>query len=191
MTPGSDFPRERLLALALLAGFITLLCLGLGISLVSAFSEQSARLEYAAKRLAAYEVRRDQIPLLEKHLAGIKTQDASSSGLLTDRTAPLAAASIQSRLRPLLNRHGAEIRSIQNLPVIEEDGFEKTAVQYVFSLPESGLRDVLYAVETATPYLFLDEVSIRRPENVSEISGVLPPLDIRWTVTGYRWVGGQ
>lgn len=191
MTPLDDRKRQRGLALGLLAVFGGLLWLIAAAPLLSLFSDQTTRLEQTVARLAAYETRRSQIPLLEKRLAALEARGTSSSGLLTGGTAPLAAVSIQARLRPLLDRYGAQIRSVQNLPPVTGDGFEQIPVQYTFTLPQDGLRDLLYAIETAKPYLFLTDVSIRRPEHSSGADDAAAPLEIRLNVAGYRWVGGK
>lgn len=189
----SDERHKRGLALALLLFAATLGGLLLIAPLLSAFSEQKDRLDQAVVRLATYEAQKERIPRLKTHLAVLKAQGATSSGLLTDKTSALAAASVQTRLRPVFDRDRAELRSVQNLRPTTKDGFERVPIQYVFAVPEDGLGTLLHALETTSPYLFLDDVSIRRPENaaISEDGVSLPPLDVRWTVSGYRWTDGK
>jgi len=53
------------------------------------------------------------------------------------------------------------------------------------TVPQSHLRHLLYAVETHTPYLLIDEADISaspdgQPQNHD------PQIEIRWTVHAYR-----
>lgn len=185
--------RARAPALAVLAVAGGLLWLLLVNPILAAFSEQGVRFDQVATRLAAYEARRNLIPELEARLAQFEGTGMPASGLLPDQNPALAAASIQARVRPLLDQYGARLRSTQNVPPLTVDGFERVAVQYVFTLPMINLRDLIYRLETMTPYLFIDAVGIRVPENITipDNGGELPPLEIRWTVYGYRWAGDE
>ncbi len=183
--------RTRAPALAVLAiagGAIWLVLIN---PIWAAFSEQGARFEQVATRLAAYEARRSLIPELEARLTQLESSGTLTSGLLPDPNPALAAASIQARVRPLFDQYGARLRSTQNVPPVAVDGFERVPVQYVFTLPMTNMCDLVYRLETMTPYLFIDAVGIRTPENMSISDGELQLLEIRWTVYGYRWAGDE
>lgn len=175
-----------LLALPLLAALALVV-----VPITSLFAEQGERLDFAKVRLSAFEKRHAEIPDIERRLAALEEQPPSMQGLLVDNSASLASASIQGRVRPVLASHGAELRSIQNLPPTLEEHFERIPVQYVMSLPAPSLRDFLYDLETSSPYLFIEELSIRAAEQrMPSSAGSSPiPLEVRMTISGYRWVG--
>lgn len=191
MTPSPDDRQKRLRALGLfILPLLTVMAL-IAFPVVRIFAEQGERLHTAEARLSAFEKRRAEIPHLEARVAAMEGQPAASQGLFADNSASLVSASIQGRVRPMLMSHGAEPRSIQNLPPVREERFERVPVQYVLSLPPAALRDFLYDLETSFPYLFIEELSIRAAEQraASPSERGSPPLDIRMTISGYRWTG--
>jgi hypothetical protein len=191
MTASPDDRQKRLRALGLLILPLFTVTVLIAFPIARIFAEQGERLHIAEARLSAFEKRRAEIPHLEARVAAMERQPAASQGLFSDNSASLVSASIQGRVRPILISHGAEPRSIQNLPPVSEERFERVPVQYVLSLPPAALRDFLYDLETSSPYLFIEELSIRaadqRAASPSEPSS--SPLEIRMTISGYRWTG--
>ena len=185
--------RQRLLALGLLA-----LAIGLGWLLVvapvmDAFAEQSARIEDLQQQLTLFKARVAMRPAVEMRLADLKKNEASSTGLIGGNSAELAAANMQNLVKALFESDTAQIRSAQNLPAVTADGFQRIEVQYDVSVPMTRMKDVVYRLETGVPYLFLDAVDMRAPEDWQNSGLNLDPpnVDVRWTVHAYRWTGAQ
>jgi general secretion pathway protein M len=185
--------RQRLLALGLLALAVGLVWLLVIAPVMDAFADQSARIDDLQQQLALFKVRIAMKPAVEMRLADMKKNEASSAGLIGGNSAELAAANVQSMVKALSESDTAQIRSAQNLPPVTGDGFQRIEIQYDMSVPMTRLKDVVYRIETGVPYLFLDGIDVRAPEDWQNSGLKLDPpnVDVRWTVHAYRWTGAQ
>lgn len=158
---------------------------------VVAFDDQHEQRDRSLRLISAYKNIVESRPTLEAELATLEQQRRSASGLIEGDSAALAAARLQNEIRTIVERHGGEIRSTQNLPVSTDSSFEKIDIGCDLSIPMTGLKSVIYQIETHTPYLFIDKVDIRMPENwqPADENAIAPKLEVRWVVSGYRWVG--
>jgi len=152
---------------------------------------EAADIEQSLERLAGYEAAVAARPQLEAELKRVQQESASLAGLVSGASAPLAGANMQNAVRTIVGRSGGEIRSSQNLPPSSADGFEKIEIAYDVTLPMNQLRDLLYQLETAAPFLFLDRFNLETQQNLSQRpDGTQPQIDIHFVARGYRWVGG-
>ena len=175
---------------AMASGLVVLFLLGGGGSLYFAAASQSEDILQALDRLAAYEATISSQPELEAQLESIRQQSASLAGLINATTAALAAASMQNDVRSIASQIGGEVRSTQNLPPSALDSFEKIEIACEVTLPRNRLKDLLYQIESHTPYLFLDRINVEVPQNLlPRGERAQPRVDIQFVVRGYRWVG--
>jgi hypothetical protein len=110
---------------------------------------------------------------------------------LSANTATLAQAQLQSAMKTIIESNGGVLLSAQILPPESVKGFDVVAIQYDLTLPLSRLRNLLYGVETHTPYFFINEADILMPANwyPDNAQAPDPTLELRWTVHAYRWNG--
>jgi hypothetical protein len=116
-----------------------------------------------AKTLGKYISLIAEKPQLEKKLASLKeTRKADDSKLIEGKTLSIAAASLQDMVKEIVTRSGGTISS-QRVNKPEDLGkFKVITVSFDTILPDPrALRDILYAIETRTPYLTVKEVDIR------------------------------
>jgi len=189
MSPG----RQRLLALGLLAVAIGLVWLAVVQPVADAFAEQDARIGELHSQLIAYRARMARRAIVEMRLAELKSHEASSTGLIVGRSPEIAASNIQTMVKTMIESDLGQVRSAQNLTPATSDGFQRIEIQYEASVPMTRLKDVAYRIETNVPYLFLDGIDLRAPEGW-QFGGAQvdpPPLEVHWTVRGYRWTGPQ
>jgi uncharacterized protein YutE (UPF0331/DUF86 family) len=102
-------------------------------------------------------------PQLEKELVSLKEErKADDSKLVEGRTLSLASASLQDMVKDIVTRSGGTISS-QRVNKPEDLGkFKVITVSIDTILPDTrALRDILYAIETRTPYLIVKEADIR------------------------------
>jgi general secretion pathway protein M len=183
--------RQRLLALGLLALAVGLIWLLVIAPVIDAFAEQSTRADDLRLQLTAFKARIAMKPVVEMRLADMKKDEASSTGLIGGNSAELAAANVQNIVKALFESDAAQVRSAQNLPPVTTDGFQRIEVQYDVSVPMTRIKDVVYRIETGVPYLFLDGIDMRAPEDWQNTGLKIDPpnVDIRWTMHAYRWAG--
>ncbi len=176
--------------LAMLMGIAVVLAIVLGFPLLQAFGEQNDQIAQAKSDIALYRAEIAARPRLEAELAALNRSETAGAGLLHGASTALAAADLQSRIKALVERHGGQVRSAQELPPEIANGLEKVPVQYELSLPMGSLKAVTYAIETDAAYFFIDGVDIQ-PENGFVQDGASQPrnLHVEWIVSGYRWVG--
>jgi general secretion pathway protein M len=191
MTAATARLPQRLLALAILAAVITFAWVAVArpiLGIVFAGDDDQAR---ALKLIAAYQRAAADRPALEAKLAELKTREAGLAGLVDGATAALAAANLQGEVKKVVERHRGESRSVQSLPAVAADGFEKVTIRYDLAVPMSALGALLYDIESERPYLFIDALDISTPETWSaETPGAADPrLAMRLGIAGYRRAG--
>jgi len=102
-------------------------------------------------------------PEMEKRLASLKeARKADDTKLVEGKTLSLAAASLQDMVKEIVTNSGGTISS-QRVGKPEDLGkFKVITVSIDTILPDPrALRDILYAIETRTPYLTIRDVDIR------------------------------
>jgi hypothetical protein len=102
-------------------------------------------------------------PEIEKQLSSLKEgRKADESKLIQGTTFSLAAETLQDMVKDIVTRGGGTISS-QRVGKPEDFGkFKLITVSVDTILPDSrSLRDILYSVETQTPYLFVKETDVR------------------------------
>jgi general secretion pathway protein M len=108
----------------------------------------------------------------------------STAGYLAGANDALASAELQDRIKSLVENQGGKLRSTQILPSRDEGGFRRITVRGEIMVDITGLQRVVYALESATPMLFLDNVEIRAiPSTRDAAAG--PDLEVRFDLYGY------
>jgi general secretion pathway protein M len=183
--------RGRGWPLVILAGIVVVLAIVVVLPVAESFAEQNDEIAQSRDDLALYRAQIAARPQLEATLASIDRREASTAGLLRGDSDALAAATMQSLVKALIERHGGQVRSVQNLPSVPVGGLRKIEVQYEVSIPLGALKSVTYQLETGEPYLFLDNVDIRAEDGWIADSAKAAPRDlhVQWTISGYRWAG--
>ena len=100
---------------------------------------------------------------LEKTLAALKeTRNAEVSKLVEGQTLSLAAATLQDMVKEVITSRGGTISS-ERVGKPEDYGKLKIITVSIDSvLPDSRtLSDILYSIETRTPYLTVKELDVR------------------------------
>lgn len=119
--------------------------------------------EIKSKTLQKYMNLIAQKPELEKQLARLKEQrKAEDSKLIEGQTTSLVAASLQDIVKDTITRSGATITS-ERVGKTEDIGkFKIISVSVDANVPDTRiLRDILYSLETRTPYLVIKDLDIR------------------------------
>jgi general secretion pathway protein M len=111
----------------------------------------------------------------------------SSLMLLQGETTGIAGANLQKIVSALVAGHGGTASSMQILPPKEDGNLERIPMSLSISVGIDGLRDILHGLETGTPLIFIDDISIRTPSTLfgAEDPHYLGPLDVTLQVSGY------
>lgn len=175
---------------------VTILCIGslaililLSLPIAAAFQAQDTRTRASLLKLSVARAEAAAIPTLRDQLKGLQQQISVSPGAVRGASVALAQAQLQQAFDSIATTNGAWIHSTQMPPADHSHGFEIVAINEDLTVPMSKLGDLVYAVETRTPYLFLDNVQIAgsQPWQAPNALAQEPQLSVRWTAHAYRW----
>lgn len=141
--------------------------------------------EVKARTLAKYVALISEKPELEKKLAALKeTRKTDSSKLIEGQTFSLAAASLQQMVKEIVTGRGGSISSERVGKPDDLGKFKVINISIDALLPDpKALSDVLFSIETRTPYLVVKEVDIRN-RNFKEPKELMVKLDVEALTTG-------
>lgn len=124
-------------------------------------------------------------PNLEKRLAALKAEkQADSTKLVEGQTLSLSAAALQETIKGIVTGRGGSISSERVGKPEDYGNFKIVTVSIDAVLPDSrSLSDVLYSIETRTPYLIVKELDTR-VRNFRDPRDLTVKLDISALTSG-------
>jgi len=102
---------------------------------------------------------------------------------LTEETAPLAGANLQSRLRRIASSAGINISSVKSLPPEVIDMTTIVKLQVSASGSTESVMMALHKLETSVPYLIIDDINIKTARIQSNVNKV--NLDVKFILHAY------
>lgn len=157
--------RSRLLLLAvpmiiLLAGLLAFQRYAAVRQDLAAVKEEEALKERTLRKYIAVIAER---PELEKKAAELKDlRKANDTNLMEGQTLAIVAASLQDTVRSIVTSHGGTITSERAGKTEDREPLKVINVTIDTMLPDArALADVLYAIETRTPYLIVRDLDVR------------------------------
>jgi general secretion pathway protein M len=184
-------PRQKkAAALAILVLLLVLACAAVALPVWLLNRHYDVALEDATSRLERYSRIVGMRDALQKQALEVKALEAKRP-FLKSASPALAAAELQEQAQAIFSATGAKVNSIQVLPHKDEDLYRQVSVQVQLLAPLTAVKGMLHGLESAHPYLFLDNFSIRapnmqvnRPESPNE-----PDLIVQFDLTGYALKG--
>lgn len=183
---------SRLLALALLAAAALGAWVGIVEPVKLRFAELDRTIEQSRDLLSRHMRIARERQHLEAQLTTLRETQSTLGRLIEGDSVELAAAGVQNRLKALTEANDAELKSTQILPAEDGETFRKVAVRVTMMADTEAAQAVFHALETATPYLFLDRIDLRGPKrrsrNKQRNRGI---LQVRFDVFGYMRIDGS
>jgi general secretion pathway protein M len=173
-----------LLLLTVLLGVYTLLVE----PIIVGYDATSQDIEEARDQLARFERAAAMRPALLKQIKEFEAQQDSLGYFLRGGTDALAAADLQDRVNDLIAGKGGTLQSIQPMPGVEEEGLMRITLRVQMTGTTATLFDVLYALESGSPVLFIDELDIRNRSSVqasADAGGDAGTLTVAFDLSGY------
>jgi general secretion pathway protein M len=178
---------SRALALALLALVLFLVYDWVAEPLIGEVADAqsaNARLQASVERTSAVE---QKLVQLRADLARLKEHQTSTIGFIAGANESLAAAELQNRIKMSVDAAKGDLRSTQPLPARDDGAFRRISIRGQIAVRLPALQRVFYDLESASPFLFLDNVEIRTQStyqiNATETED--PVLDVRFDLYGY------
>ncbi len=133
--------------------------LGIRTKRASVKEEQEIKLKLLEKYMALIAEK----PLIEKQISSLKTgRKSDDSKLIEAQTPSLAAATLQEIIKGIVVAKGGTISSERVSKPEELGKFKVITVSIDAVLPATSvLSDILYSIETRTPYLTVKELDTR------------------------------
>lgn len=169
----------RLGAVALFCGLPMLLVA----SAIGNIAETSASREVAAKLNAtAAQIVKE---VAKRQLHRLQPQDMTAL-YLTQISPSLARAELQERVGHFVEAAGGHLEEAQFTSTPEQEADGTVAIQLSLTIDNGGLRDLLYAIETATPLLDATDLSAKPigAQNAM-IAGQASLLHVDLTIQGH------
>ena len=178
--------QSRQLAIGILAGaVIGALAITAGPVWLANASRQAA-LDDAHERLGRYQqiAARDQ-ELLPQYQALLQKQRAAGNHLRSE-TSAVAGAELQRLVKAITGGNKAQILSTQLLPVSEEQGFLRVALNDRLRGTLPSILQSLNDIETDDVYMFVDDLALR--DNLTgraRQQNIIPPMDAEFELVAY------
>lgn len=186
-------PRERrIVAVGLLIAVVVLayaVLIAPVIELYRGYGEEIAELTHRLeqqRRVAA------DVPTLRRALADLQNRRETSTFYLDSASPTLAVAELQSYVESAITRHGGQLVSTQIVPDDTDARFPSSAVTVNLRGSVQALRDVLYALESGRPLIFVEGLSVSattaRVSRLRNRTGIEVPeiLNVRFDAVAYR-----
>ena len=193
MSPGLPPLAGRTAALALLLALLALVWLAGIAPLLDGYRADRETVAFASEQLPRLGRLAGEAPMLRAELDRAARDPAGRTRLLGGTSDALAGADLQNRVARDATRDGLALRSAQILPPAAEEGFRRIGVRVALEGTLASLRRLLYGIETAPTFLFVDNLEIRSRSGgriVRRQDGRASDEDqrlaIRFDVYGYR-----
>lgn len=107
------------------------------------------------------------------------------TGILREGTAPaVVAADIQSQIGKIISDIGGTILSTSDLPVIQKETMTYVGLHVNFEGNLSAVVKLLESCETSKPFIFVDNLTIRRPD-MTQPNEKTPELSVGLDIYNY------
>jgi general secretion pathway protein M len=130
-----------------------------------------------------------RMALLTQSLPQLERQAAEVTGpvpgaIIEATSDAVAAAILQQAVQDMAARSGATLSSTEALPAEQLPGYRRIGLRVAMTAPWPVLVQVLRAIGQATPQMLVDDLQVHGGRIL--VGQTAPPLDISWTVMGFR-----
>lgn len=137
------------------------LVVGIGMPWSERMGELEREIASRADQLDRYRRLLDTLPGLRAELAKVSSNEDVKAFYYEAQTPALAGAQLQREIQDMVKAAGGRLISTQILPAAENERPPKVQIRTQLQGGTDALLDVLYRIEEARPFLFVDQVSVR------------------------------
>lgn len=187
--------QQRWLAVGLLAGVLLIAGSILLVPFLNTILEYNGTIENLEFRLNRYSERIVDKDKMQRQVTELRKQLRNAGFFSSQETAALAIAEMQKKIKQAVQEAGGQMTSTQALPQQEFEGLTKIVVKVRLSGSVEAIRNILYAIETAKPYMVVEKIDInqvrgRRNRKTRKIEPV-DKLNVNMDVVGFMRHAGQ
>jgi len=172
-------PRQsRMLALLLLLAVLAAAVAAIAIPAMQLHAHYQSAIDQRVDRLSREQRIISMAPALQKQM--VQLQQLNPARFYLRNSNPvLAAAEIQENAKHLIDANGGKLLSMNILPPKDEGQLTRVGVNVQLTAGLDGVEKLFYGLETATPYLFINNLSIRTINAYTPPNGTAPPLQLQ------------
>lgn len=178
----------RAAALGLLLAVPATLWLAVAAPMIDLVREREAEVEALAARLDSQRMLIARRPDLERREQALRTRLAAEDGFWTGASAQAVAATIQDRLRAVVQAADGAVRSASQPREAAEGGFTALRLRFRIAGTLETLQRTLAAIEGSRPALFVDSLTVISAGGGSR-DDTPPALEMDLEVTFYLAAG--
>lgn len=189
LRPGSTASRAA--ALGLLGLLLAAVSLGAIDPIMRRYGDNDRAIADGVRLLAGF-----RSVILQSRQAGVETSagdlDRYRGDFLTGPEDAIIIADLQTRLSALITARNAELSSARALPAKTRDGLEYLGLGLQIRAEMKSIQDVLHAIETMTPLLFVERADLRLDERGTSAGRArnaesVAPMVLEVAVYGAKW----
>jgi general secretion pathway protein M len=180
-----DGTRGKILAVGILLGAIILFYMVLVAPLIGLYDSGAEALQDRADLAQRLQNATRELPRLRQAAEDLKAGAADEQLLLEGDSDTVAAATLQTTVKTLIEDGGARLDSAEILPPEKRDPYQKVGLRVSFTGDLTLLTAVLRGIETARPVIFVDNVDIRGEGGAGQDDGG-QALTIAFDLYGFR-----
>lgn len=172
-------PRQsRMLALLLLLAALAAAVAAIAIPAMQLHAHYQSAIDQRVDRLSREQRIISMAPALQKQMVQLQQLNPARF-YLRNNNPVLAAAEIQENAKHLIDANGGKLLSMNILPPKDEGQLTRVGVNVQLTAGLDGVEKLFYGLETATPYLFINNLSIRTINAYTPPNGTAPPLQLQ------------
>ena len=177
---------SRALALTILVALVGLVYVTVVQPVIDDYTETSQSIDQMSGLLQRYRRIAANLAPMQAQLTRIQQQPGAKDGFFTGVNDTLVAAQLQGKLRSAVEAARGELKSTQVLPPEDDGKMRRITVRGQLVSTLGAIQRVIYDLEAASPYLFIDNLNMRvRPmERRAESADMDPILDVRFDEIG-------
>lgn len=182
--------QSRQVAVGLLVAAIVAVIAAIAIPVWIVNRHYDAALDDATNKLDRYRRIATTRPEVARQLEAVRAKESRKFFLRSGATA-MSAAEAQEALRAIIEANAGRLITMQAPTVRDEGRYRQISVNVQLTANIFALRKILHAIETNTPYLFVDNLMVRTqvPGNFRPGPGAEPDMYMTFDVSGYAQTG--
>jgi len=182
--------QSRQVAVGLLVAAIVAVIAAIAIPVWIVNWHYDAALDDATNKLDRYRRIATTRPEVARQLEAVRAKESRKFFLRSGATA-MSAAEAQEALRAIIEANAGRLITMQAPTVRDEGRYRQISVNVQLTANIFALRKILHAIETNTPYLFVDNLMVRTqvPGNFRPGPGAEPDMYMTFDVSGYAQTG--
>ena len=148
------------LAIGLLLFLILIIVLGFVVPIVTDYYANKSKIATLQNQMQRYATKAVSRESVIKQTAALKSNIMGSGIVNTQKSIPLVLADMQEKIKSAIITAGAELNSTQYMSQKSADGLIKLGISTSFSGKMEHLKNILYALESAKPYMIIEKIKI-------------------------------